>query len=184
MPKYESSEPKWMSRYLLPLVAALDMGNGIKKFSGSKFPIGANMAFRKEVFDQYGVFDTSLGRRGTNLEGGDEKELIERIKLKNKGIYYVPDVKVDHIIPNRRLDMEYIKGLAVGVGTSERRRMGKEGINFRIKKIFSESIKIAGTFVLFLLYSIRLQPEKAIVLLKFRWWVIIGLFQRQNINQP
>jgi len=48
-PHYESGNPPvWMSKYLLPLVVALDMGIHKKYFKKGKFPIGAHMAFSKE----------------------------------------------------------------------------------------------------------------------------------------
>ena len=77
-PVYESGKvPDWMSPFLLPLVSALDMGNSVKIFSGTKHPIGANMVFRRNVFEQLGNFNIELGRRGsTGLEGGDEKEMF------------------------------------------------------------------------------------------------------------
>ena len=44
IPVYESgAEPKWMTPYLLTLVAAQDYGKETKEFHPRKFPIGANM---------------------------------------------------------------------------------------------------------------------------------------------
>ena len=171
IPVYESIEPKWMSKYLLPLVAALDMGNNIIEFKKRKFPIGANMAYRSEVFKNYGVFDVNLGRRGNELEGGDEKDMIFRIKGKEK-IYYVPDVLVHHVIPDKRLTMTYIKGMAKGVSSSEKKRLKKLGTKNILSKILEEAIKITGTFVLATKYVFTFQGQKASMLLKFRYWII------------
>lgn len=175
IPIYESEKPQWMSKFLLPLVSALDMGEHSKKFSGTKFPIGANMSFRKEVFEQYGLFDINLGRRGTGLEGGDEKEVFIRLKKNKEEIHYVPNVVVDHIIPAKRTTMEYVKGLAIGVGTSERKRLAGKALSEKLSKALSESIKIAGTMVLFLLYLLRFRFQAAILLIRFRYWVLKGL---------
>ncbi|WKK79850.2 glycosyltransferase [Marivirga arenosa] len=177
LPVYEGKHPKWMSKYLLTLVSALDMGEQVRKFTGAKFPIGANMAFRAKVFEKYGKFNTDLGRRGSELEGGDEKEVFLRLKREKEEIHYVPQVKVDHIIPERRLSMEYIKGLGVGVGTSEKRRVVKSGLAEVIKKFISETIKVGGTLVLFFLYSLQGKFAQAWMLLKFRFWVLKGYFQ-------
>lgn len=174
LPVYEGENPKWMSKYLLTLVSALDMGNSPKKFKGSKFPIGANMAFRKEVFKKYGLFNTDLGRRGSQLEGGDEKEVFLRLKKENEEIHYVPQVKVDHIIPEKRLTMEYIKGLGVGVGSSEKRRVTKAGLMEVLKKIISEGIKITATVLLFIVYFIQGKFAQAKMLVQFRFWVLSG----------
>jgi hypothetical protein len=150
------------------------MGNSPKKFKGSKFPIGANMAFRSEVFEKYGHFNTDLGRRGSGLEGGDEKEVFLRLKKEKEEIHYVPKVKVDHIIPEKRLTMEYIKGLGIGVGSSEKRRVTKTGFVETVKKIFSEVIKVGATLVLFLIYFVKGKFAQANMLVKFRFWVLQG----------
>jgi glycosyltransferase involved in cell wall biosynthesis len=152
-PLYEGVKPQWMSSYLLPLVAAQDLGENEKPFRGRKFPIGANMAFRKSVFTKYGEFNVNLGRKGVGLEGGDEKEVFLRLKAARVPIYYVPNVQVDHIIPDKRVTKDYIRGLAMGVGTSERRRIQESGGMEIVRKIGEEVIKSMGTFVLFLIYS-------------------------------
>ena len=163
-----------MSKYLLPLVAALDMGSKIIPFPGVKFPIGANMAFRSEVFQRNGDFDVNLGRRGKQLEGGEEKDLFLRMKKHNEAIYYHPEVVVDHIIPQRRLEIDYIRKIAVGVGTSEVNRLAKKAFNEKAGRVVDELVKIGATFVLALYYGVTFQLPKSIMLVRFRFWVISG----------
>jgi len=175
-PVFESEKPAWMSKYLMPLVSALDLGNQITEFKGRKFPIGANMAFRRAVFVTFGNFNVELGRRGSvGLEGGDEKELFMRLKRENRCIYYVPQVEVDHVIPQRRVKIDYIKGLAIGVGTSEKKRIIQSGSVEVLKKLIEESIKIVATLLLSLHYFLTLQPAKASMIVRFRFWVNKGL---------
>ena len=176
IPEYESTKPIWMSKYLWPLVAGLDMGNQVHEFKGSQYPIGANMAFKAELFDKYGIFDIELGRRGKVLEGGEEKDMIYRLKLRGERVFYVPSVKVRHIIPASRTTVKYIKGQAMGVGISEKKRLSGNGILPVIKKSFSELIKIGGTIVLGLYYLLTFRPAKGIMLIRFRTWVIRGYF--------
>lgn len=178
-PVYEIEKPKWMSTYLLPLVAALDKGENEVAFKGSSFPIGANMAFQKRVFEKYGNFDVELGRRGRELEGGDEKEMFFRLKRGHEKIYYVPQVSVRHIIPPHRVEVSYIKGLALGVGASERKRIKKSGLKEVFIKFVSESIKTAGTIILALGFLLQLKhPAKAIMLIRFRYWVVYSLISK------
>lgn len=182
-PVYEGfDEPEWMSPYLLTMVAALDKGDNRVFFMGNKFPIGANMAFRAETFDQYGLFDVNLGRRGDGLEGGDEKEFAIRLKRGNERLVYAPDVKADHIIPHKRIEMWYIKGLAIGIGHSEQRRLKKEPFFEILKKSFSEIIKIGGTFVIAFIYSLKGHFAKAWMLIKFRYWITTGFLTRPPKN--
>jgi len=174
IPVYEDSAPNWMTPFLLPLVSALDMGSQPKPFTGRKFPVGANIAFRKSVFDRYGRFNVALGRKGTGLMGGDEKELVYRLKANNEPVHYVPNVVVDHIIPQKRLQLSYIRGLAQGVGQSEKERLAKASLTKKLSRGLEEAIKIGGTFVLFLWYGIKGQIAKGIMLIRFRVWVLQG----------
>lgn len=174
IPIYENVEPKWMSTYLLPLVAALDMGDEIKPFKGKKFPIGANMAFRRIAFENYGLFNINLGRRGADLEGGDEKEMIYRIKKGKESIVYVPKVQVKHIIPQKRTKIEYIKKMAVGVGTSEKKRLEGENSFVYLYRYLEEIVKILGTIIISSIYLFSGKIQAASMLVKFRIWVISG----------
>ena len=178
-PRYESGNPPvWMSKYLLPLVAALDMGQNKRYFNKGKYPIGANMAFKKNVFQNLGLFNIDLGRRGSKgLEGGDEKDIFLKLHKSGAKVLYDPDVKVTHIIPESRLKLTYIKGLAVGVGSSERKRLKHTGIYQQTYKILSELIKIAGTGVLFFSFLFKRKVAAAKMLVIFRFWVITGYFK-------
>jgi glycosyltransferase involved in cell wall biosynthesis len=177
-PVYESVAPGWMSKYLWPLVAGLDMGDKERAFKYSKYPIGANMAFKAEVFEDYGYFNTELGRRGKELEGGDEKDMVYRLKKDRKKVVYVPAIHVRHIIPDARLRISYIKGQAVGVGTSEKKRLINDGFYVKLTKIVEELIKTGATCVLAIYYIFTFRPSKGIMLIKFRYWVVQGYMQR------
>jgi glucosyl-dolichyl phosphate glucuronosyltransferase len=174
IPVYQGTPPEWMTSYLLPLVSALDMGNHSRPFTGRKFPIGANVTFRKEVFEKYGHFNVELGRIGTGLMGGDEKEMIFRLKKNGEPIWYVPDVVVEHIIPPKRIEKNYIQSLAKGVGQSETRRLRHAPFAEKLARAVDELIKVGGTLVLFLVYLLRGQLVKGTMLVKFRYWVLLG----------
>lgn len=179
LPHYENGDPpKWMSKYLLPTISTLDMGSTKKIFKWPKFPIGANMAFRKEAFEKHGDFNTQLGRSGIHLEGGDEKDIFNRLMSNGEKILYSPSVFLQHVIPEKRLQKKYIKNLALGVGTSEMKRLRGMGLKAMVTKWMSEFIKIGGTFVLFFFYSIQLKFAAACMLVKFRFWVLKGMLSR------
>ncbi len=177
IPVYETEKPSWMSKYLLPLVAAQDMGDRPKKFMGKKFPIGANVAFRKEAFEKYGLFNTDLGRQGTKLEGGEEKDMFDRLKKDNEVILYEPAVSVQHIIPPTRVELSYIRKMGIGVGTSERKRVIKTGEV--LSKILEELYKVTGTAILSILLALQGRFSASVMLIRFRYWVIKGLISGQ-----
>ncbi len=174
-PVFEDEIPRWMSSHLMPLVSALDMGEREQPFKGRKFPIGANMTFRRSVFEKYGLFNVNLGRKGSGLEGGDEKEVFLRMKSEHESIYYVPSVQVDHVIPKNRVELSYIRGLATGVGTSERKRILEKGMTEVVKKIGEELFKSVASAVLFVTFLFSGKISRGWMLLKFRFWVQKGL---------
>jgi glycosyltransferase involved in cell wall biosynthesis len=178
IPQYEDIEPRWMSKYLLPLVAALNMGDQKTPFPKSKFPIGANMSIRREAFEAYGTFDVNLGRKGSVLEGSEEKDLFSRISKSGAPIMYLPQAVVHHIIPAKRVSPQYIKNQAIGIGKSERTRTIQQGRSTFLLFLLGECIKWAGTFVLSLYYLLKLKPAKAGMLLRFRAYVSSGILWR------
>ena len=171
-PEYQSQEPKWMSKYLLPLIAALDMGNLPKPFTGSRFPIGANMAFRREVFSTLEPFRTNLGRKGEFLGSGEEKDVFIRLKKQGKTIHYVPSVQVKHFISDERLEKGYIRRMAQGIGFSEAIRIQSGPFTEVLGKWMSEFFKIGATLILALVYAVQGQWSKGSMLIKFRLWLL------------
>jgi glycosyltransferase involved in cell wall biosynthesis len=71
-------------------------------------PWGANMAFRRAMFEKYGGFRTDLGRRGSNLMGGEDVEFGRRLMAGGERLYYVPSAVVHHPIPASRMTKRYM----------------------------------------------------------------------------
>ena len=175
-PQFEAEKPSWMSPFLMPLVAALDMGEGIKEFQGKGFPVGANMSFRREVFDKFGLFNNELGRKGNNLLGSEEKDFFNRLKQAGVKIFYLPKAKVTHVIPPSRTSLEYIKRQAIGIGLSEKLRVRSIGAAEEFKRTMEELFKVGATLVIALFYFLTGRFSKAIMLIKFRLWVLNGFY--------
>ncbi|MGE0929751.1 glycosyltransferase family 2 protein [Peijinzhouia sedimentorum] len=174
IPHFEAGRPTWLSSYLEPLYACVDLGNVPKQFKGRKYPFGANMAFRAEIFDKIGLFNTDLGRKGSSLMGADEKDIFQRIKAINEEIWYMPTVSLLHIMPADRGEVSYIRRQAIAVGQSEKVRVGGR-ISSVFNKGLSEFIKWVGSFVLGIGFLLQTQSTKAVMLMRFRYWVLLGL---------
>ena len=174
VPKFEAGRPIWLSSFLEPLYACVDLGNLPKRFAGRKYPFGANMTFRAAIFKQIGQFNTDLGRKGNGLMGADEKDVFQRIKDIGEEIWYMPNVSLLHIMPADRGEVAYIKRQAIAVGQSERVRVGNQ-FSSVLNKGVSELLKWAGSVVLGIWYLLQMQAAKAVMLLRFRYWVLLGL---------
>ncbi len=108
VPVFDEKRPKWLAEELDWIVGCTYKGMPIKR-SEIRNPIGANMAFRREVFDVCGKFKTEIGRYGKKLIGGEETELCLRLKrLKpNVKIIYDPSAIVYHRVPKSRTKITY-----------------------------------------------------------------------------
>lgn len=173
-PLFETEKPKWMSKYLMPLISALDMGTKVKLFQQNKYPIGANMGISSTFAKQVGDFDINLGRSGTNLLGGEEKDYFLRLKKLNAKTYYLPNCAIKHVIPPHRIQLDFIKKLALGIGESEHRRAKAHGEY--LKSLLKELLKWGATFILGFAYIFQ-SPTKSLMLFRFRYWVSKGLLK-------
>src|SRR6185437_14849777 len=54
IPRFTDGEPVWLSRYVRKLVSEIDFGPKMHILKGRRYPFGANMSFRSEVFNKYG----------------------------------------------------------------------------------------------------------------------------------
>lgn len=84
-------------------------------------PFGANMAFRKEMFERYGLFRTDLGRNGGNVISNEDTELGRRILAKGERLWYEPSAVVYHSIAEKRLNKGYFLKFWYEYGRSESR---------------------------------------------------------------
>ena len=176
-PLFESGEaPAWLSKWSYSFVSAVDRGNNISEFTGKSFPVGANMGFYKKCIESTSGFNTLLGRKKKSLGAGEEKDLFYRFRKKGLQVFYLPDIEIQHIIPESRTTYDYIKKLGNGVGVSEHRRCKQDGFSTLLSRYFSEFIKWGATLVLWCFYAFQLKLPKGNILVLFRWNVTKGLF--------
>lgn len=172
--RFEDPRPKWMSHFLMPLLGEHKISDSVKRYPPSKFPFAGNMAYRTNVFDQYGLLKTDLGRRGTELLAGEEKEFYYRLRKHTDQIYHVPDAVAYHRVYHSRMTKNFIKKQALGLGKSMHMQLAADSVTSRLKYWASEWGKLIGSIPLALFYLIILQPAKAIMLFQFRNWVWKG----------
>jgi len=91
--------------------------------------IGANMSFRREVFDKVGGFTNGIGRVGTLPAGCEETELCIRARrgLPLWTIVYEPDAEVRHHVPPQRARARYFLSRCLAEGRSKAALAGLAG---------------------------------------------------------
>lgn len=126
--KAETKMPRWLKKELWGFLACLDYGDEEIALSDPKRPFfGANMVFRRDVFDRLGLFDPELGRRGKRLVGGEETDLFERMVKSGMRIEYQPKAEVQHVVDPARFRKKYFRGLHYSSGWIEGTRYEYRG---------------------------------------------------------
>lgn len=172
--KFEDPKPEWMSHFLMPLLGEHKPSSEINKYPRSKFPFAGNMAYQKKVFETYGVLKTDLGRKGTELLAGEEKEFYMRIRKHTDQIYHVPSAKVYHRVWAPRMTKTFIRDQAIGLGQSMKLQLENRSYRHVGKAWLKEIAKLFASLPIALFYLLKLNPSKAVMLFKFRLWIWTG----------
>lgn len=185
LPQYDGcEEPLWMSHYTRQLVTGkLDLGSREREFPNGAFPGGGNAAYRKEVFDQVGLFNVELGRKGNSLIGAEEKDLFDKMTSRGIRFYYLPTAILYHLIPPKKLTDDYFNRLTYSIGVSERYRTRQIGTGKYLGRLWKEAVKWGGTLALWTGFALKGQLAKGNKLVAFRRNVTRGLLNCSTGNQ-
>jgi glucosyl-dolichyl phosphate glucuronosyltransferase len=110
LPITSFSTPKWLSddaysQWGGVLGGLFDMGND--PFDLTTAPYGVNMAFRKGMFENYGMFRVDLGPSPTSEIRNEDTEFGQRLLAAGERLRYVPSAVVYHEISCNRLQKKY-----------------------------------------------------------------------------
>jgi glucosyl-dolichyl phosphate glucuronosyltransferase len=111
LPVWPGERPSWMparNEVLCGVLAVLDYGAAPFRY-GSRVPLGVNMAIRRDALRRAGCFDSRVGRKAGTLLGQEVREWCVRAHAAGLVGYYVPDVVVQHLIPQDRLTKSYFR---------------------------------------------------------------------------
>lgn len=110
-PVWLGKRPDWLTDEFLGFIAVSEFMEARK--NGNEFkdendnPWGANMAFRRRVFEEFGGFPEDLGRTGKLLLSNEEILLCRMIKRKGRRIVLAPGAVVHHKISKSRLNKRW-----------------------------------------------------------------------------
>lgn len=172
---YEDTPPKWENKYINSILGYFDKGDEEFFFNKKDYPRGSNMVFKKSILEEVSGFNVNLGRTGKNMNGGEEKDIFNKIYALNRKVMYSPVLVVYHTVPLARTKTEFVKKQALGIGYAEKTRTKEIGMGAYMKRLGSEAYKWGGTFGLLFIYSLKGQFERGWMLIKFRFWISSGL---------
>ena len=107
LPQWEAPPPSWlMRRPNLLAWLALTGTQGPMRLTYPMDPaariVGANMAFKRTIFEEFGGFDTAFGHRGRMLYGLEEVVFVNALLRSGRVIAFDPEIRVLHrIAPSR-----------------------------------------------------------------------------------
>jgi GT2 family glycosyltransferase len=106
VPAWSASPPAWLPSEFWWVIGCSYTGLP-SEIREVRNPIGANMAFRRSVFEQVGGFREEIGRVGTIPLGCEETELSIRARAAGFTVWYRPDAVVHHWVPAERVTLGY-----------------------------------------------------------------------------
>jgi len=109
LPKYSlMAKPEWVSKKCEELLSCIDWGTTTRVLKNTEWVAGANLAYRRKVFDSHGLFSTNLGRKGeASLLSNEESEF--NLRIPKLARFYCGQAVVDHVIAPERLDRQWFR---------------------------------------------------------------------------
>jgi len=102
--------------------AQFDLGDNAVELK--RAPYGANMAFRKSVFEKHGGFRVDLGPAPGSQIRNEDTELGNRLLVAGERLRYEPSAVVYHPLPEGRVTQEYFLSWWFDYGRARVREFG------------------------------------------------------------
>ena len=109
LPAWENGRPRWLTREHWAPLALQDHGDARRTFD-KQTPIGligANVAFRRRVFDQVGPFSPAVQRVKDGIGSTEDHELLTRLYDRGGRMLYHPRMLVLARVQSDRCDRRY-----------------------------------------------------------------------------
>lgn len=152
LPAEEVRLPTWLALrgpYALGGVLAAMFDHGDEPCQLDCAPYGANMAFRKQMFDKYGGFRVDLGpSQGRDIpRPNEDTEFGRRVMSAGEHLRYEPAAVAYHPISADRIDKQYFLNWWFDCGRAGIREVGKKPDVFLIPRHWFTIPKVAVTML-------------------------------------
>jgi len=158
-PFYLTTKPKWF----LDEYEIRKLSNHSRYFNQeNKYLSGSNIFFKKNVFNQIGLFNVNLGMKGRKISMGEEVKLQIIANKKKISRYYDPDLKVYHLVPGYKMKISYITKRVFSFGYCSRSIFQNRKNSFAMG-IFELILRLVKFFLDIIRYPFRNKK-------KFPYW--------------
>jgi len=127
------------------LAALFDLGDQPRELDQP--PYGTNMAYRKEMFEKYGLFRTDLGPSPNRdiPRPNEDIELGRRLIAAGERLRYEPSAIVYHPVPENRLQKDYFLTWWLDFGRALVREWGRGPSVLGVPRPYFNILKLATT---------------------------------------
>lgn len=112
-PIWSAPPPAWLkpqNAVFAKVIALQDHGSREREYGcGISWPLGVNVAYRRDVFQRVGYFDPSLGRKAGTLRNQAQREWHLRARAAGVRGVYDPDMLLYHRVSVDRLNRRYFR---------------------------------------------------------------------------
>lgn len=107
---WQCEQPSWLTEEISAPLIKQDLGTARTRWEHrNRHMVGANVGFRRSVFEKVGLFRKELGRKGDRLIGGEDREIFQRLFERGIPIYYEPKALVFHKVEKERVSQGYMR---------------------------------------------------------------------------
>jgi glycosyltransferase involved in cell wall biosynthesis len=116
--RWPFEKPTWIKtdgKYgLMGVIVEFDLGDSVCDLY--RMPFGANMAFKRSMFENYGLFRTDLGPRPGSKGYYEDTEFALRLRGGGEKLLYAPSAVVWHPVERERARKKYYQSWYFGYG--------------------------------------------------------------------
>lgn len=105
--------PEWFP----PDYGVLNLGDDERPIViGKEWITGTNMIFKRKLFSDYCGFNPGLGMSGNKVSYGEEANFLIELNNNNIPVYYVPNIKVSHLVADYKMKLTWLLFSSYKVG--------------------------------------------------------------------
>ena len=135
LPLWKGARPSWLPNAPggghWAVLALQNYGDKPREFgvNGLPWPLGINIATRREAFERTDLFDNRLGRKAGTLRNQAQREWHLRARAAGLRGFYVPEMIVHHVVESERLRKQYFRRWFYWHGISRAILFSKLGVD-------------------------------------------------------